>query len=150
MIPTSPPMIPSRPRRAPDYNDPLLQTLIAPTTSAMVDFVTNQVGWKVDARYNALSYDVNNKWDRDNSDSPVTELRKAIAIDPKMAVTIVHGWDDLSCPYFGSRLIMAQLPTYGVTDRVKLHMYPGGHMFYARPDSGAALRHDIMAAYGAM
>lgn len=134
----------------PDYNDPLLQTLIAPTTSAMVDFVTNQVGWKVDARYNALSYDVNNKWDRDNSDSPVTELRKAIAIDPKMAVTIVHGWDDLSCPYFGSRLIMAQLPTYGVTDRVKLHMYPGGHMFYARPDSGAALRHDIMAAYGAM
>ena len=134
----------------PDYNDPLLQTLIAPTTSAMVDFVTNQVGWKVDARYNALSYDVNNKWDRDNSDSPVTELRKAIAIDPKMAVTIVHGWDDLSCPYFGSRLIMAQLPTYGVTDRVKLHMYPGGHMFYARPDSGAALRHDIMAAYGAL
>ena len=134
----------------PDYNDPLLQTLIAPTTSAMVDFVTNQVGWKVDARYNALSYDVNNKWDRDNSDSPVTELRKAIAIDPKMAVTIVHGWDDLSCPYFGSRLIMAQLPTYGVSDRVKLHMYPGGHMFYARPDSGAALRHDMMAAYGAM
>ncbi len=134
----------------PDYNDPLLQTLIAPTTSAMVDFVTNQVGWKVDARYNALSFDVNNKWDRDNSDNPVTDLRKAIAIDPKMAVTIVHGWDDLSCPYYGSRLIMAQLPTYGVTDRVKLHMYPGGHMFYARPDSGAAFRRDIMSAYGAM
>jgi carboxypeptidase C (cathepsin A) len=134
----------------PDYNDPLLETLIAPTTSAMVDFVTNQVGWKVDARYNALSFDVNNKWDRDNSDSPVTDLRKAIAIDPKMAVTIVHGWDDLSCPYFGSRLIVAQMPGYGVTDRVKLHMYPGGHMFYARPDSGSALRRDVMAAYGAM
>ena len=27
---------------------------------------------------------------------------------------------------------------------------PGGHMFYARPDSGAALRRDIMASYGAM
>ncbi len=132
------------------YSDPLLTTLIAPTTSAMVDFVTNQVGWKVTARYNALSTDVNSKWDRDNSDNPVTDLRKAIAIDPKMAVTIVHGWDDLSCPYYGSRLIMAQLPTYGVPNRVKLHMYPGGHMFYARPDSGAALRHDIMAAYGAM
>ncbi|MDB5736540.1 MAG: peptidase [Sphingomonas bacterium] len=132
------------------YNDPLLDTLIAPTTSAMVDFVTNQVGWKVDGRYNALSYDVNRVWDRDNSDSPVTDLRKAISIDPKMAVTIVHGWNDLSCPYFGSRLIMAQLPGYGVSDRVKLHVYPGGHMFYARPDSGAALRHDVMSAYGAM
>ena len=130
-------------------NDPLLDTLIAPTTSAMVDFVTNQVGWKVDGRYNALSFDVNAKWDRDNSDSPVTDLRKAIAIDPKMAVTIVHGWNDLSCPYFGSRLLIAQMPGYGTTDRIRLHMYPGGHMFYARPDSGAALRHDIMSAYGA-
>ena len=65
-----------------------------------------------------------------------------------MAVTIVHGWDDLSCPYFASRLLVAQMPTYGVPDRVKLHMYPGGHMIYARPDSGAAFRRDIMAAYG--
>jgi len=131
----------------PRYSDPLLTTLIAPTTSAMVDFVTNQVGWKVEARYNALSTEVNRKWDRDNSDSPVTDLRKAIAIDPRMAVTIVHGWDDLSCPYYGSRLIMAQLPSYGVPDRVKLRLYPGGHMFYARPDSAAAMRRDIMAAY---
>jgi carboxypeptidase C (cathepsin A) len=131
------------------YNDPLLTTLIAPTTSAMVDFVTNQVGWKVDARYYALSFEVNQKWDRDDSDNPVTDLRKAIAIDPKMAVNIVHGWDDLSCPYFGSRLIVSQLPTYGVANRVQLHMYPGGHMFYARPDSGAALRRDIMTSYGA-
>jgi len=90
---------------------------------------------------------VNQKWDRDNTDSPVTDLRKAIAIDPKMAVNIVHGWNDLSCPYFGSRLIVAQMPTYGVANRVQLHMYPGGHMFYARADSGAALRRDIMASY---
>lgn len=132
-----------------NYNDPLLDTLIAPTTSAMVDFVTNQVGWKVDGRYNALSYDVNRQWDRDNSDSPVTDLRKAISIDPKMHVAIVHGWNDLSCPYFGSRLLMDQMPGYGVTDRVKLHVYPGGHMFYSREDSGAALRRDIMASYAA-
>ena len=69
--------------------------------------------------------------------------------DPKMAVTIVHGWDDLSCPYFASRLIVAQLPGYGRTDRVDLRMYPGGHMFYARPDSGAAFRRDMLAAYRA-
>lgn len=40
-------------------NDPLLDSLIAPTTSAMVDFVTREVGWKTDARYHALSYEVN-------------------------------------------------------------------------------------------
>ncbi|MCJ2184709.1 peptidase S10 [Novosphingobium sp. 1949] len=129
------------------YSDPLLTTLIAPTTSAMVDFVTRQVGWKIDARYNALSFAVNAAWDRDNTDSPVTDLRKAISIDPKMTVDIVHGWDDLSCPYFTSELIIDQMPTFGQDDRVHLHRYPGGHMFYSRSDSGAALRRDIMATY---
>ena len=37
-------------------NDPMLESIIAPTTTAMVDFVTRVVGWKTDARYNALSY----------------------------------------------------------------------------------------------
>ena len=134
---------------SPEYNDPLLTTLIAPTTSAMVDFVTRQVGWKVDARYNALSYDVNEKWDRDDTDSPVSDLRRAISIDPKMTVDIVHGWDDLSCPYFASRLIVSQMPDFGVENRVRLHMYPGGHMFYSRSDSGAMMRQDVMASYRA-
>jgi carboxypeptidase C (cathepsin A) len=42
------------------------------------------------------------------------------------------------------------MPSYGVTQRVKLHMYPGGHMFYARQDSNAALRRDVMASYGVL
>ena len=88
-----------------NYNDPLLDGIIAPTTSAAVDFITNQVGWKTDAHYETLSYDVNKAWDRDRTDAPVTDLRKAIANDPKMAVMIAHGWDDLSCPYFTSKLI---------------------------------------------
>ncbi len=33
----------------------------------------------------------------------VTELRQSIAIDPKMQVLIVHGWDDLSCPFMASK-----------------------------------------------
>ena len=47
-------------------NDPLLESIIAPTTTAMVDFVTRVVGWKTDARYNALSYEVNSQWDHDS------------------------------------------------------------------------------------
>ena len=134
-----------------DYNDPLLDTLMAPTTQAMVDLVTNQIGWKVEGHYEALSHQVGEDWDRTSlrKDAPVSDLRKSVAVDPKMAVTIVHGWDDLSCPYFASRLLIAQMPTYGVTDRIQLHMYPGGHMFYARPASAAAFRRDIMRAYGA-
>ncbi len=131
----------------PRYNDPLLDGIIAPTTSAAVDFITNQVGWKDDAHYETLSYDVNKDWKRDDSDSPVTDLRRAIGNDPKMAVMIAHGWDDLSCPYFGSKLIVAQMPDEGPFQRIQLHVYPGGHMFYARQDSGQAFKHDAESIY---
>lgn len=131
----------------PRYNDPLLDGIIAPTTSAAVDFITNQVGWKSEAHYETLSYDVNKAWQRDETDSPVTDLRKAIGNDPKMAVMIAHGWDDLSCPYFGSRLIVDQMPTTGPFQNIRLHVYPGGHMFYARRDSSAAFKRDAMALY---
>ncbi|MBB4155287.1 carboxypeptidase C (cathepsin A) [Sphingomonas jinjuensis] len=130
--------------------DPILEALIAPTTSAMVDFVTREVGWKTDGRYNALSNAVNQAWDRGKpQDTPVTDLRKAIANDPKMQVLIVHGWDDLSCPYFASRLIVDQMPSFGVAQRVKLEVYPGGHMFYSRPDSAAAFKQAARGMYGA-
>ena len=129
-------------------NDPILDALIAPTTSAMVDFVTRVVGWKTDARYHALSYEVNAAWDRGKpDDTPVQDLRKAIANDPNMAVLIAHGWDDLSCPFFASRLIVDQMPSFGMAERVKLDVYPGGHMFYSRSDSGAAFKRDARAIY---
>ena len=129
-------------------NDPILDALIAPTTSAMVDFVTRTVGWKTTAPYHALSYDVNRAWDRGNpDDSPVQDLRKAIANDPNMAVMIAHGWDDLSCPFMASRLIVDQMPAFGAAQRVKLDIYPGGHMFYSRSDSGARFKEDARALF---
>jgi len=125
--------------------DPILDAIIAPTTSAAVDLITNQVGYKLQARYNLLSYAVNNAWVRDNSDAPVSDLRRAIAADPKMAVIIAHGMDDLSCPYFTSRLVIDQMPSFG--SRVQLKLYAGGHMFYSRNTSGAQFRRDAMAVY---
>ena len=46
-----------------ETNDPILDGIIAPTTSAMVDFVTRVVGWKVDGRYQALNGAVNQAWE---------------------------------------------------------------------------------------
>lgn len=130
-------------------NDPILASIVAPLTTAMVDFVTRTVGWKVDARYNALSYEVNRMWDRDNDlrKGSVPDLREAVAADPKLRVLIVHGWNDLSCPFMGSVLTVDQMPVMGDPTRVAVHEYPGGHMFYTRPSSRAALRKDVMEMY---
>jgi carboxypeptidase C (cathepsin A) len=130
-------------------NDPILASIIAPTTTAMVDFVTRTVGWKVDARYNALSYEVGNQWDRgdDLRSGSVPQLREAVAADPKLRVLIVHGWNDLSCPFMGSVLTVNQMPVMGDPARVAVHEYPGGHMFYTRPSSRELLHTDVKAMF---
>src|SRR5579859_1471536 len=130
-------------------NDPILDAIIAPTTSAMVDFDTRIVGWKVEGRFNALSYDVGGSWEHgiELTDAS-SDLRQAIAADPKMKVLIAHGYDDLSCPYFVSRLVIDEIPISGDAGRVKLAIYPGGHMFYSRPASQASFRSDVMQVFG--
>ncbi|OXE36328.1 MAG: peptidase S10 [Phenylobacterium zucineum] len=137
-------------RNEQNAGDPILDAIIAPTTSAMVEFTTHTVGWKVEGRYNALSNAVNQAWEPGyyNTIESVTDLRQSLAADGKLKVLIVHGYDDLSCPFFASRLIVDQIPPMGSADRVKLTLYPGGHMFYSRPESQAAFRKDVMALYG--
>jgi carboxypeptidase C (cathepsin A) len=131
-------------------NDPILASIIAPVTTAMVDFITRTVGWKVDERYNALSYDVNRLWDRGGEDlrsGSVPQLRQAVAADPKLRVLIVHGWNDLSCPFMGSILTVDQMPVMGDPARVAVREYPGGHMFYTRESSRLDLRKDVKDMY---
>jgi carboxypeptidase C (cathepsin A) len=78
----------------------------------------------------------------------VQELRESVAVDPKLNVLIVHGWGDLSCPFMASVLIVDQMPVMGNNpNRVRVRAYPGGHMFYSRPASQAALRGDVMKMY---
>jgi carboxypeptidase C (cathepsin A) len=131
-------------------SDPILEGIIAPTTTAMVDFVTRTVGWNVAARYNALNYEVNGQWDFDSAAlrrGAVSDLREAVAADAKLRVLIVHGWNDLSCPFMASILTVDQMPVMGDPTRVAVKEYPGGHMFYSRKDSQAALRKDVQAMF---
>ena len=134
-----------------ETGDPILDTVIAPATSAVVDFDTRVLGWKVDAPYHALNYDVNRMWNDGHQEQveSVTDLRQAISIDPKLHVLIAHGWDDLSCPFMASVLIADQIPPAAGASRVQVKEYPGGHMFYSRPDSLAAFHRDVAALYGA-
>ncbi len=133
-----------------ETNDPILLSIIAPTTTAIVDWVTRVVGWKTDERYNALSNQVARAWDRESrsgafaGSASATDLRIAVTTDPKLRVVIAHGWADLSCPFMGSVLTVSQMPTMGDPSRVTVHEYPGGHMYYARVASSLALRKDVL------
>ncbi len=135
--------------------DPVINKVIAPTTQAITTFMTRTVGWKYDGRYRALSLEVARAWDQDalaanptaRSLESLQALRQIMALDPGLRVLITHGFNDLAVPYLSSKLTVAQMPPAG--DRLQVKVYPGGHMFYVREASRAALRADASAMYSA-
>ncbi|SFU95947.1 Carboxypeptidase C (cathepsin A) [Methylobacterium sp. 174MFSha1.1] len=133
------------------FADPILTAMQAPLTSAIVDLTARTLNWRVpNLRYELLSNAVNGSWNWGGGRSPpevVSELRQALALDGAMRVLVAHGYTDLVTPYFASKLILDQIPPYGREPRLSLSVYPGGHMFYFRKASRAALRGDALRLY---
>jgi len=121
--------------RAPDIG---LEGLTAPLTSAMLDTYANELKWRPEGRYFLLNDEVSRRWSygegRGDRES-MSELRNALALDPRLKVMVAHGFTDLVTPYFESKLLLDQLPALGDPSRVKLEVFPGGHMFYWRDGS---------------
>ncbi|MEJ1976868.1 MAG: hypothetical protein WDN49_12905 [Acetobacteraceae bacterium] len=121
-----------------------MDTLGPPVTSAMIDLVTNRLDWHPDGQYELGNARVFREWDwgrRQSRPQAIEALRTALALDPGLHVLIGHGLYDLVTPYFGTKLLLAQVPDYGPVDRVRLALHAGGHMFYTVDSSRAAL-HD--------
>jgi carboxypeptidase C (cathepsin A) len=126
------------------FGDPSGDSLTAPLTSAAVELTTRKLNWRPDGSYHLLNEAVNKAWDfgRGPAES-VSQLRQILALDPKMKLLVGHGLFDLATPYFGSKVVLDQLPAYARSDRVKLVVYPGGHMFYSREGARQAFRSEV-------
>ncbi|WP_315776670.1 MULTISPECIES: S10 family serine carboxypeptidase-like protein [unclassified Bradyrhizobium] len=128
-------------------SDPSGDVLTAPLTSAAVE-LTRRLNWHPDGSYELLSGAVNRSWDFGRSISPpesTGELRQILALDPKLKLLVGHGLFDLATPYYGSKILLDQLPAFARPPRVKLVVYPGGHMFYSRDDARKAFRGEAEA-----
>jgi carboxypeptidase C (cathepsin A) len=120
--------------------------LYAPLTSAAVDLTARKLNWRPDGAYELVNDDVGHAWDFGRGTRPaesITELRQILALDPKLKILVGHGLFDLATPYFGSKIQLDQLPAFASPDRVRLVVYPGGHMFYARDASRQAFRAEV-------
>lgn len=125
------------------FDDPSGDPLAAPLTSAAVYLTTRKLNWQPDGSYEVLNGAVSRAWDYGRNINPVesvSQLRQVLALDPKLKLLVTHGLFDLATPYFGSKIVLDQLPPYATPDRVKFIVYPGGHMFYSRDGSRQALR----------
>ena len=129
--------------RAPDA---VLEAITAPLTGAMLRLYADDLKWRPEGRYFLLNEDVSRRWSygqgRGDRES-MRELRSALALDPRLQVIVAHGMTDLVTPYFESKLLLDQLPPLGNGARVKLELFGGGHMFYARDASRQNLREAV-------
>ena len=130
------------------FDDPSGQPLAAPLTSAAVDLITRKLNWRPDGSYELLNGSVEKAWDFGRGLHPVeliSQVRQILALDPKLKLLVAHGLFDLATPYFGSKILLDQLPAYASPERVKLVVYPGGHMFYSRDAARQAFRAEAEA-----
>jgi carboxypeptidase C (cathepsin A) len=130
------------------FGDPSGDPLVAPLTSAAVDLTTRKLNWRPDGPYELLNSAVEKAWDFGRGINPVesvSQLRQILALDPKLDLLVAHGLFDLATPYFGSKIQLDQLPAYASPERVKLVVYPGGHMFYSRDAPRRAFRAEVQA-----
>jgi carboxypeptidase C (cathepsin A) len=119
------------------WSDPASDPLTAPMTSAIVELTTRRLHWRARGAYALLNRTVSQNWDWGHGLNPpesLTQLRLLLALDPQFKVLVGHGLFDLVTPYFGSKILLDQLPDFG-GGRVKLTTLPGGHMFYSRDAS---------------
>ena len=133
-------------------DDPVLDGIRAPLSSAMTDLYARTLKWRVEEPYQLLNNRVSSRWDWGGGRSThdiVDELRGLLAHDPRLRVLIAHGASDLVTPYFENQMIVDQFPPFASPDRLKLSVYGGGHMFYTRDASRRALRDDALQLFRA-
>ena len=132
-----------------DSPDPVLSGFGRAYGNAFAGYAAQTLGFRTELKYDLLNLTANAKWDFKDGDELVArgtpDLRKLLALDPSLHVLITNGYFDTVCPFAGSRWLVDHLPVG--RDRIKLAVYKGGHMFYTRPDSRAALSNDAAALY---
>ncbi len=125
------------------FGDPASDPLVAPLTSAAVDYYNTRLKWRPEGSYVLGSGTAFKNWDWGRGLDPtqsITQIREILALDPAMKLLVAQGLFDLATPYFGTKIQLDQLPAYASPTRVKFVVYPGGHMFYSRDASRQALR----------
>ena len=121
------------------WPDPTLSGISPAYTMAVNRMLRSEIGVETDREYTLLSYEVNNAWKNDTEHhafaSPpgaTDDFRYGMALNPHMKAFITHGQYDLITPYYSSdrlRNLMRLDPQ--MADRLTVHHFGGGHMFYA-------------------
>lgn len=132
---------------APEY-DPSYSLAFGAFSTAMLDYLGRELGYKEDRPYEILTGKVNPwRWDSSNEVVNVSDrLAKAIRDNPYLRVLVMGGRTDLATPPEGVAYSFRHLLNLPDNARKNLTttFYDGGHMFYLNPPDLVKCRADLV------
>lgn len=133
--------------QSPSY-DPSYALIYGAFSSAMLDYLGRELGYKEDQPYEILTSKVNPwRWDANNSVVNVSDrLANAMRDNPHLRVLVMGGLTDLATPPEGVAYSLRHLPEMPQSARKNITstFYQGGHMFYLNPPDLIKTRVDLL------
>jgi carboxypeptidase C (cathepsin A) len=134
--------------------DPVYDGLRTVLAAAVQEHFTGMLAIRTDQTYRVSTGDLLRQWNwrsgvpgNGGYAGAADSLRQALADNPQLKVTVVHGMTDLVTPYLTSRFVLDRLPSSLTAGRVSFNLYAGGHMMYLRALSRARLHADAAKLY---
>lgn len=131
--------------------DPTLTAIGPVYTTAVNRQLRSVIGIETDREYKLLNTDVTLAWKNDEAfhyvqftQGAVDDFRYGMSLNPHMNAFITHGRYDLMTPYYATdrmRNLMRLDPS--AAERLTVHHFDGGHMFYAWQESRRAFSAEI-------
>jgi len=128
--------------------DPSYALVYGAFSSAMLDYLGRDLGYKEDQPYEILNGKVQPwRWNTSNAVVNVTDrLARAMRDNPHLRVLVMGGHTDLATPPEGVAHSLRHLPDLPPSARKNISsvIYDGGHMFYLNPPDLAKTRADLL------
>lgn len=133
--------------QSPGY-DPSYALVYGAFSSAMLDYLGRDLGYKEDQPYEILSGKVHPwRWNANNSVVNVSgRLATAMRDNPHLRVLVMGGLTDLATPPEGVEYSLRHLPDLPQSARKNISstLFDGGHMFYLNPPDLIKTRADLL------
>ncbi len=129
-------------------SDPSLDSTMGVYTSALNQYVREELGYESDLPYEIMSSETHQNWDYEdfkNAYVDVSEtLRNTMSRNPYMKVLVANGYYDLATPHFATEYTFSHLGLDPeIRENVSMTYYEAGHMMYAHIPSLEQLGDDV-------
>ncbi len=133
---------------SPPAYDPSYSLAYGAFSTAMLDYLGRELGYKEDKPYEILTNKVMPwRWNANNTVVHVgNRLSRAMRDNPHLRVLVMGGLTDLATPPEGVAYSLRHLPDLPESARANIRstFYDGGHMFYLNPPDLIKARADLL------